>query len=304
MEQKVLSIIIVNWNTKDLSIACLRSIYKSTQHLLGSMEVIVVDNGSTDGSVEAIQDNYPGVEVIRLKENIGFTRATNIGLRMCNGEFVLLLNSDTVVEEGAIESMVEFMRKNAECGLLNPLFLNPDGTIQFAGGKQRSLLSITLTLFTGWDTDIYTSLRSNAPIKIKKPYGAALMVRSELLETVGFLDEQFWYGEEDDYGLRAINAGYDIYMLPSAKIVHHGNASGKKNIGVVLANQFLSKVKYYKKHHSIFKMQLLKTIILFNLNLRIFIRKLQLMLTPSNTVYLKEKLDAYREVIQILIKGF
>lgn len=230
---KDLSIIIVNWNTKDLVLRCLDSIAKSKPKL--RYEVIVVDNGSTDGSVTALKklqkSRHPKLQVrlIENQENLGFAKANNQGIKKAEGKYVLLLNSDAQIKKGAIKKLVKFVEKKKDAGGVGPKFLNPDGSKQ---GSVFRLPTIGRAVRQYWMGE-KGFLEKYVP-KGKKPkeveglsMGCFLLTQNAL-KSVGKLDERyFMYFEDLDYCRRIERAGLKLYYLPSAEVVHYHGASGK-----------------------------------------------------------------------------
>jgi hypothetical protein len=204
-----LSIIIVNTNNRKILEECLGSIYKNTQKI--SFEIIVTDNASTDGSQQMIKTQFPKVKLIENRENAGFIRASNQGLRIYQGRYGMLLNDDTVVKADALDRMVEWMDKNPKAGACGPRLLNTDGTPQRQGGLFSRIHKL------------------DKPTAVDFVIGAALLVRREVIEKVGLMDENlFFYNDDLDWCIRIRKAGYKIYLLPQIEIVHYGGYSSKR----------------------------------------------------------------------------
>ena len=187
-----LSIIIVNFNNRKLLEDCLASIYASTKNI--SFEVIVSDNGSNDGSNELVKKNFPKAIMIENHENLGFSKANNLGLKIYKGRYAVLLNNDTVVKPGAFERMVGFMDQDPRVGACGPKLLNVDGTVQRQGGIFGKKFWL-----------------SNGPVEVKFVIGACLMVRRSVIDMTGMLDEKlYFYNEDLDWCIRIRKAGYQI----------------------------------------------------------------------------------------------
>lgn len=227
-----LSIIIVNTNNCKLLQECLGSIYKNT-HKLG-LEIIVVDNNSSDGSQDMVTMFFPKVNLIRNKENAGFIKATNQGLKIYRGRYACLLNDDTIVKESTFDQMVEYMDKNPNIGACSPKLLNTDGTPQ----KQGSIFQKRF-----WN--------SKKPIEIDFAIGACLMARREVIDKVGILDEKlFFYNDDIDWCKRIRKAGYKIIFIPSAEVVHYGGYSSKRVFNRRLfVEGFRGGLYFAKKHY-------------------------------------------------------
>jgi GT2 family glycosyltransferase len=230
------SIIIVNWNTKELLRDCLTSIYKCAGNV--DYEIIAIDNASTDGSVEMVKNDFPDVILIENSENRGFAAANNQGMAVAKGRYVLLLNSDTVVLDNAVANTVRFADENPQAAVIGCRVLNPDRTIQRTCFMFPSLLNMLLSstylykLFpknrffgreqmTWWD-------RSDVR-RVDVVTGCFMLVRREAIEQVGMMDEQFFmYGEETDWCYRFRKKGWDLIFAPVGEIIHFGGASSKQ----------------------------------------------------------------------------
>lgn len=230
------SIIIVNWNTKELLQNCLTSIYEQAGDV--SYETIVVDNGSTDGSVDMVKAGFPQVVLIANTENRGFAAANNQGIGIAKGGYVLLLNSDTIVLDNAIGQVVSFADSHPESAVVGCRVLNPDRSLQQTCFMFPSVANMLLSstylyklfpkskLFgrermTWWD-------RSNMR-EVDVVTGCFMLVRRGAIEQVGMMDEQFFmYGEETDWCYQFKQAGWKVMFTPSAEIIHLGRASSKQ----------------------------------------------------------------------------
>ncbi|OGC04017.1 hypothetical protein A2276_05310 [candidate division WOR-1 bacterium RIFOXYA12_FULL_43_27] len=227
-----LSIIIVNTNNKKILGECLASIYQNT--LKVSFEIIVTDNGSIDGSQEMIKSDYPQVRLIENKENAGFIRASNQGLRTAKGRYRMLLNDDTITKDSAFDKMIDFMDQNPSIGALGPKLLNVDGTIQRQGGL--------------FGKKFYLSQR---PVPVDFVIGACLMVRKEVIDKVGLMDEKlFFYNDDLDWCMSIRKAGWKVYFYPDAEIVHYGGLSSKRVFNRRLfVEGFRGGIYFCKKHY-------------------------------------------------------
>lgn len=228
-----LSVIIVNYNTKELLLKCLQSLKFEIQNLKFETEIIVVDNGSKDGTVEVLrnfksQDLKFKFKLIENKENLGFAKAVNQGIRQSHGSAIMLLNSDTVVKRGAIEKLIEFEKK-VRPAIIGAKMLNPDGSIQ---GSCFHLPTICRAIKEYWFGKVgYFSKyvpEGNDAVKVEAVSGGAMLISKRIIENIGLFDERyFMYFEDLDYCRRARKAGFNIYYLPNAEIIHEHGASGR-----------------------------------------------------------------------------
>jgi GT2 family glycosyltransferase len=249
-----ISIIIVSWNTRDLLAQCLQSVYDTVGNL--AFEVIVVDNASADGSPTMVYDQFPQVRLIENLENEGFARANNQAIDICTGRYVLLLNSDTVVLPDAIERMVTFADTHPQIGALGAELCNGDGSLQPSWAQFPSLVS-------EWSG---RNFRGRQPYMDGKAYivdwvgGSCLLVRRQVIEQIGLLDENiFMYSEETDWCYRIVQAGWQIGYLPGAKVIHFGGASSRKQSeSRTLIQLYKSKLYFFRKHYGASQMELLR----------------------------------------------
>lgn len=253
------SIIIVNWNTRKHLQNCLESIYSQTEGV--EFEVIVVDNASTDGSTKIIKKEFPAVNLIESQENMGFAIANNQGIAIAKGRYVLLLNSDTIVLDDAIDKVVAFADSHPEAGITGCRVLNEDKTLQLSSFMFPSVLNMTLWItylfklfprsqffgrerMTWWDRD---DVR-----EVDVLTGCFMLVRHKAIKQVGMMDERFFmYFEETDWCYRFKQAGWKIMFTPCGEIIHLGGASSKQ-IRAAMVNQWRkSMLLYYKKHKNL-----------------------------------------------------
>jgi GT2 family glycosyltransferase len=266
-----LSVLIVNYNAASHLENCLDSLFAHTQHR--PLEVIVVDNASSDGSLDMLGRKFSEVRVVSLPENIGFARANNIAMREAQGRFFLLLNNDTLVERGAIETMLRIMREKPEIGALGPLLRNEDGSVQISYGRMISFhAEIQQKLLNqryeagGRLVRRYVQKRSEREAYPDWVSGASLMLRSEILAQTGFFDESiFMYTEDVDLCHRVRKAGYRVCYTPEAEIVHLGGKSRETLSEKVELEYRRSQLHFYSKHYGRGKVRLLKVYLLTKL---------------------------------------
>lgn len=248
------SIIIVNYNTRDLTLQCLRSVYEKTKDL--EFETIVVDNASADDSVESIKKQFPQVRVVESRENLGFGRANNLGLTIATGRNILFLNSDTELVNNAVRILSEYLDAHADvavCGgnlyskemLPTHSFLRSFPSIKYE--LNQLFVRIPFLLFYGKNREFNYS---GAPICVKYITGADLMIKKKVLDEVGGFDPDFFmYYEETELCFRANKAGYKIISVPDACIVHLGGASFADNNSPIINEK---KIKIGLKSRSLF----------------------------------------------------
>ncbi|OQA45471.1 MAG: N-acetylglucosaminyl-diphospho-decaprenol L-rhamnosyltransferase [Chloroflexi bacterium ADurb.Bin325] len=258
-----LSIVIVNWNTRDLLASCLESIRGSGFQFSASgqqsstsdlrSEIIVVDNASSDGSTTLVRERFPGVQLIENAANVGFARANNQAIALAQGRYVLLLNSDTVVHPGALAALVGFMDAHPAAGACGPRLLNADGTLQPAAhpmltpGRELWRLLFLERLYPRatypmhrWDTV--------TPRRVEVIKGACLLLRRAALDQIGLLDESyFMYTEEVDLCYRLAEAGWELWYVPIAEIVHFGGSSTRQAHEDMYVQLYRSKIQFYRK---------------------------------------------------------
>ncbi len=253
-----LSVVIVSWNVCDLLRRCLHSVTRS-QSL--HCEVIVVDNASTDGSVEMLRAEFPQARVIANADNRGFPAANNQGLAVAQGRYVLLLNPDTEVVGDGLATMVAYADAHPDVGVVGPQLLNPDGSVQ--SSRRRFPTLMTAFFESTW-------LQPHAPRRLLERYyvldrpddaildvdwvkGAALMARREAVDEVGGMDVGFFmYSEELDWCRRFREAGWRVVYLPTAQIVHYEGKSSEQVLPARHIHFQTSKVRYFRKYHGQF----------------------------------------------------
>jgi GT2 family glycosyltransferase len=244
----LLSIIVVNWNTRVLLAQCLASIQNSLQD--DFFEIIVVDNASSDGSLEMVQDRFPRVRLIKNDNNAGFARANNQAIQASRGQFILLLNSDAYfVDESAIR-MVTIARENPDIGILGGNLFFPDGRPQSSHGELPSLPLEIRSLF-GLDKSLEPAISKPEEAFVDSGYvnGACLMIRRACLDQIGLLDEGFFmFSEEIDWCIRAKKAGWRVCHAPDTHIVHQVGGSTAVPSGRVLM-LYRGKLHYFAKHY-------------------------------------------------------
>ena len=252
-----LSIIILCWNDLKVIPDCLRSIYASTHP--SELEVIVSDNGSTDGSIEFIRKEFPQVLVIENGVNLRFAKGNNVAIRASQGEYVLILNPDTIIHDGTLDKMVAFADKHPEAGAFGCRVLSADGSFQPCIRPLHTLraewmaalgLGILGYVSDWFHSGVYMGWKGDKERTVGWLAGCFILVPSKLLKRLGGFDEQFFYYYEDtDLCRRIWEAGYPILYTPEAVITHLGGQSTNKRfppIGFALDSQVTRYLYYYK----------------------------------------------------------
>jgi hypothetical protein len=270
-----LSIIIVSWNVRDLLQRCLDSILEKPDFYEkpGFWQVIVVDNGSTDGSVEMVRTEFPDVHLIANEDNRGFPAANNQGITVAQGRYVLLLNPDTEVVADALATMVAFADDHPDVGMIGPQLLNPDGSVQ---SSRRRFPTLATAFFESTWLEPYAPRRLLDRYYIRdRPYdaiqdvdwitGAAMLARREAIDEVGLMDEgYFMYSEELDWCRRFQEAGWRVVYLPTAQIIHHVGKSSEQVVAARHIHFQTSKVRYFRKYHGALMAEWLRLFLLAN----------------------------------------
>src|SRR5665648_483189 len=228
-----LSIIIVNWNAKSFLLKCLRSLISETKSC--SVEIIVVDNASTDGSQQAVKKKFPTVKLIQNKVNSGFAKANNIGINQSVGRYICLINSDVTLLNGCLDKLCSFMDQQPEIGVTAPNILNSDLTLQYSCRCFPSLwnnfcpaigLNKLFPKSKAVSGEEMFFFKHDRICEVDVLSGCFLMVRRKALEQVGPLDEQFFiYSEDIDWCRRFCDADWEIVFFPEAKAIHYGGGS-------------------------------------------------------------------------------
>jgi len=246
-----LSIIIVSWNTKEFLLSCVRSVFESGQGI--SREVIVVDNGSQDGSGHEVKKIFPLISLVENERNLGFAKAVNQGLQMASGRYILLLNPDTQMKDGAIERFVSFMDFHPDTGVAGAQLLNSDGSKQNSIANFPSLAtelfnkSLLRRLFPKWFPG--KERNYSEPVEVNSVIGACMMVRREALDQVGLLDEDYFlFLEETDWCYRMKKAGWKIYHVPQTEVFHFQGKSAETDKKRARVEYFRSRYHFFKKN--------------------------------------------------------
>ena len=259
MSATKLSVIIVNYNVKHFIEQCLFSVLKASEQFV--CEVFVVDNNSVDGSVDLIKEKFPQVTLIENKSNTGFSVANNQAIRQATGEFILLLNPDTIVQEDTFNKVLSFMDENQIAGGLGVKML--DGQGNFAPESKRGLPTPAVAFYKmvglsklfkhskRFGKYHLTYLPENEINEMEVISGAFMLMRKTVLDTVGLLDETFFmYGEDIDLSYRITQAGYKNYYFPQTQIIHYKGESTKRSSLNYVLIFYKAMALFNKKHFS------------------------------------------------------
>ncbi len=255
---KTVSIIIVSYNTRDLLLDCLRSIYALDDGF--EKEVFVVDNASADGSAEAVRQTFPQVRLRASGENLGFSKANNLALAQCTGDYVLVLNPDTVVEGDVFPKMADYLDSHPDVGVVSCKLVMADGSLDLAcrrsfpslwdGFCRASGLSALFpgsSLFARYNL---TYLDENETYEVDSVVGAFMFIRRQALDEVGLLDEKFFmYGEDLDWCYRFEHAGWKVVYHPAATVLHLKGRSSDQCTERMIPVSFESMETFCRKHY-------------------------------------------------------
>lgn len=249
MAEPDITISIINTNNRQMTLDCLRSVFANTHQ--ATLEVYVVDNACTDGSAEAIQAEFPQVHLIRNERKLGFSTNNNLVFSRATGRYLMLLNDDTVVHDGAFDQMVAFMDAHPEAGACGANLLNPDGTRQQACNYSPHPIFDALRPLSTWLRPMRCDPRQ--PSEVDCVGGACMVVRCETAEQVGLLDAEFdpLYSEEIEWCHRIRQAGWKIYHLPQAKVVHYGSQTMNRVPLHRLEKLYEKKTLFFRKHYGL-----------------------------------------------------
>lgn len=253
-----ISVVIVSWNTRDLLSRCIASVIRQADEARLQVEIVVVDNASSDGTIDFINQEYPGITVIALQENRGFAAANNLGIARARGAEILLLNPDTEMLPGSLSALWQGLHASPRVGLTGALLLNPDGSLQSAGYRFPGLVQTFLDIFPVHPKLIGSRLNGRtppgdglSPLAIDHPLGACMLVRRAVIEQVGMLDDRYFiYSEEVDWCRRIKAAGWTILTAPAARVIHYSGQSTGQMPDAMFLHLHRSRNRYFRRYHS------------------------------------------------------
>ncbi len=271
------SIVIVNWNTQDLLVDCIKSLKKETR--LCKIEIIVVDNASSDESVKKVKKLFPEVIIIENKNNLGFAKANNMGINKCKGKYVILSNTDIVALDNVVDRMFLYMEKNEGIGAMLPMCVNKEKEIDLCCKRFPSLrLQVNEALY--FDKLISKVKFFQGRALPKSFYNSTcdvdsvpccfIMASRTAIDDVGLLDERFFiYSEDIDWCKRFHQKGWRVIYFSDAKIIHYGGSSSKIAQAKFLIEKHKSELQYWEKHHGSFNKSLFRSILILHYLIRI-----------------------------------
>jgi len=267
-----ISVIIVAWNAKHYLELCLESLAEAPPRR--SMEVIVVDNASADATAEMVEARFPDVKLIRSNENLGFAKGNNVAIRQCQGRYVALVNPDVIVFPGCLDALADFLDQNPKVGNVGPRVFNPDMTQQSTCRRFPTLwnnfcsatglaTAFKNSRFFAGEHMFYFSHDQTLPVEVL--VGCFSMIRCETFDQVGLLDENlFMYGDDVDWCRRCWKAGWQVVFFPGARAIHdRGKITAPYPVRFAIAQQ-RSVLYYWRKHHGIWGVMGIRSIMLFH----------------------------------------
>ena len=267
-----ISVVIVGWNARHYLQLCLQSLADAPPRR--SMEIIVVDNASSDGSSEMIKARFPHVKVIRSEENLGFAKGNNVGILQCQGRYIALVNPDVIVFPDCLDALADFLDQNPDVGNVGPRVFNPDMTMQstcrrfptlwnnFCSTARLEKLFQNSKFFAG-EHMFYFPHDRTLPVDVL--VGCFSMIRREAFDDVGLLDENlFMYGDDVDWCRRAWKAGWQVVFFPGARAIHdRGKTTASYPVRFAVAQQ-RSVLYYWRKHHGFWHMMGIRSMMFFH----------------------------------------
>ena len=304
-----ISIIIVSWNAKKYLEQCIASIIGET--IKYQTEIIVVDNASTDGSVELVKGKFPKVKVICNDTNLGFAKANNIGIKQGTGKYICLINSDVEILQGCFDRIVPYFEQHSKIGVIGPQIIGVDGTVQRScmgfptiwNTFCRALLLDTLfprsRLFSSY---LRTFQKHDTIQYVDVINGCFWLISREALNQVGLLDERFFiYAEDKDWCKRFWDAGWKVVYFPQAQAIHYGGASSSNAPTRFYIEMYRANYEYWKKYHS--RPAQLTFLLITGLHhiIRLIGEMMLLVIRPSKRSYVLNKIKRSIALIQWLL---
>lgn len=284
-QEKIVSIIIVTWNVKDFLRQCLNSVYKETKDI--QIEVIVIDNASVDGTSEMVKEQFPQVRLITAEKNLGYTKANNLAIREVlkegKSDFLLLLNSDTVFQNNAVDQMASYLTNNPDVGAVSPALILPNGKFQTgtAGFLPTAWTGFTyfsflFKLFPKKTKSFFIEpsyfSKKRSVVSVDWMSGACLMLRKETIEKTGLMDEKYFiYADDIDWGKRMKQEGFLLHYLPWLHVLHYHGITYDKIHKRTNTDWLAMLYTYIRKERGLFEYRLFRLFSIEGFFLRLFL---------------------------------
>ena len=303
MPDILVSVVVASWNTRDLLATCLTSLVDACCGLVGPVEITVVDNASSDGSAAMLRERFPAVQLVTNRVNAGFAAATNQGIRLSRGRYVLLLNPDTTATRGFLQMLVSFLDVHPAVGAVGPRLVDKRGTDQVSC---YPLPTVSREIWRLFHMDrIHPRARyplgrwgAENPRSVESVQGACMLIRRSALDRVGLLDERFFvYTEEIDLSRRVLESGWQIFWVPNAVIVHYGGASTEQVSGSMFLQLYRSKVAYFRKHQGVRGAVAYKLVLAAASVPRVVVPALGMWLLPTRRTKLRSLVRNYSQLL-------
>ena len=303
-ESILLSVVIVSYNTRELTLKCLDTLYQRCDGL--DPEVRVVDNGSQDGSAEAIRERFPQVTLIESDRNLGFGGANNLGMEGARGRFFLLLNSDAFPQPGALKALCDFLEAHPDVGAVGPRLENLDGTLQKSCYRFPSpvrVLAENLLLVAAFPNNAiwgdYRAFDHDTLRYVDFVSGAAFVVRREVFEKTGGFDDGFFvYAEETDWQLRMHKAGWKVAFVPNMTVVHYGGQSSTAIKDRQFCEFHRSQLRFLRKHYGPVAALFARGAMCLGAVVRMTIWNLLSVIKPSRRAELKPQIQLWVRILK------
>ncbi len=295
-----ISVIIVNYNVKEYIISCIESIIKHTDDKY-KFEIIVIDNNSKDGSCDEVEKTFNKIKIIKNKYNFGYSFAVNQGARIAKGNYMLILNPDTLFIEDSLSKLISEAKTLDKLGAIGPKLVCGDGKFIQSFWKKPTLLSTMLGLFhldfLNSQKNYKSKVFSNVS-RVETLSGGAMFMERTLFNNLNGLNENLFWMEDIDLCVRLEEKGYHVFYLPSTSIIHFMGKSSKKNYEVAISNQILSKIKYFNIHHKPFAL----SIIYFSALIAILMKIILFLFFSIFSKSARIKLSAYYSTLVKILK--
>ncbi len=298
----IISVVIVSYNVKEYIISCIQSIYKHSKGDF-SFEIIVVDNNSTDGSVSKLKNEFPDIILINNNYNAGYSTAANQGAKKSQGKYIFFLNPDTLFLENSLAKISKIAEGFNKLGVIGPKLINEEGLAQQSCWKSPTVLNTMLSLlhldFFNYRKN-YKNKKFNKISKVDSVSGGAFFLTRNLFNKLGGFNENLFWMEDIDFCFRAKKMGYDISYFPFTKIIHFVGKSAEKNYKIAISNQMISKIKFFKNHHSPLAGFIILCTVMF---VSIIKSTLMLIILPFSDLYRKKTIAYLFTIYSIIKKG-